>query len=135
LAASILERVRQKGVRIALDDFGTGYSSRSYLRRFSVDSLTIDQSFVGLHRHLGDGYIIFTAVIGIARISRCVQVAQGVETLAQLEFLQAQACDETQGYFNRPRAADRSGELLGTGFRMTPRPAARPLVGIGAACA
>jgi len=122
-AAAILRTLRDRGVRVAVDDFGTGYSSLSYLRRFPIDALKIDQSFVGQIAAGGDDASIVTAVIGMARSLRLRVVAEGVETLAQLEFLEAQKCDEAQGYyFSRPVPAPEFADLLRSGIRVKSPP-------------
>jgi diguanylate cyclase (GGDEF)-like protein/PAS domain S-box-containing protein len=122
-AASILRSVRERGVQVAVDDFGTGYSSLSYLGKFPVDALKIDQSFVGQITAAGDDASIVTAVISMARSLRLRVVAEGVETLEQLEFLEAHGCDEAQGYyFSRPVPAEQFARLLSSGIS---RPAAR----------
>ena len=101
---------------MAIDDFGTGYSSLSYLRRFSVDALKIDQSFVGQINAPGDDGCIVTAVISMARSLKLRVVAEGVETLEQLTFLQSHECDEAQGYyFSRPLPSEQFAKLLRTG--------------------
>jgi diguanylate cyclase (GGDEF)-like protein/PAS domain S-box-containing protein len=114
--ASILQVLRDRGVRVAIDDFGTGYSSLSYLRKFPVDILKIDQSFVRQISTAGEDTAIVTAVIGMARSLKLRVVAEGVETLEELEFLRACQCDEAQGfYFSRPVPPARFAELLRTG--------------------
>jgi diguanylate cyclase (GGDEF)-like protein/PAS domain S-box-containing protein len=122
--ASILQILRERGVKIAIDDFGTGYSSLSYLRKFPVDALKIDQSFVRQISSAGDDTTIVTAVIGMAHSLKLRVVAEGVETLEELEFLRAQHCDEAQGfYFSRPIPPEHFAELLRTGipeFRNVP---------------
>jgi diguanylate cyclase (GGDEF)-like protein/PAS domain S-box-containing protein len=122
--ASILQTLRERGVKIAIDDFGTGYSSLSYLRKFGVDALKIDQSFVRQISTVGDDTAIVTAVIGMARNLKLRVIAEGVETLQELEFLRAQQCDEAQGfYFSRPIPAEHFVELLKAGvpeFRNIP---------------
>jgi diguanylate cyclase (GGDEF)-like protein/PAS domain S-box-containing protein len=114
--ASILHTLRERGVKVAIDDFGTGYSSLSYLRKFPVDALKIDQSFI---RQIGagDDTTIVTAVIGMARSLKLRVVAEGVETLEELEFLRAHRCDEAQGhYFSRPLPPRQFARLLRTGI-------------------
>jgi diguanylate cyclase (GGDEF)-like protein len=115
--ASILQALREKGVTVAIDDFGTGYSSLSYLRKFPVDVLKIDQSFV---RQISSGSkdkVLVATVINMARSLRLRVVAEGVETLDELRFLQARQCDEAQGYyFSRPLPAQKFAELLATGL-------------------
>ncbi|MCF5170352.1 putative bifunctional diguanylate cyclase/phosphodiesterase, partial [Pseudomonas canadensis] len=94
----ILNRIKAMGVRLALDDFGTGYSSLSYLRRFPIDVLKIDQSFVhGLKVNSQDEQLI-SAIIGMGKSLDLNIVAEGVETVEQLKFLQTQLCEEGQGY-------------------------------------
>jgi diguanylate cyclase (GGDEF)-like protein/PAS domain S-box-containing protein len=116
-AASILQSLRERGVKVAIDDFGTGYSSLSYLRKFSVDALKIDQSFVGQINAPGDDGCIVTAVISMARSLKLRVVAEGVETLEQLTFLQRHECDEAQGYyFSRPVPPEQFADLLRTGI-------------------
>jgi diguanylate cyclase (GGDEF)-like protein/PAS domain S-box-containing protein len=116
--ASVLQALRAKGVQVAVDDFGTGYSSLSYLQKFSIDALKIDQSFV--RRITSDETTIVTAVIGMARSLKLRVVAEGVETLKELEFLQAHQCDEAQGYyFSRPVLPEQFAKLLETGISET----------------
>jgi EAL domain-containing protein (putative c-di-GMP-specific phosphodiesterase class I) len=115
--ASILKVLRERGVKIAIDDFGTGYSSLSYLRKFDVDALKIDQSFIRQIGAKGDDTAIVTAVIAMARNLRLRVVAEGVETLDELEFLRANQCDEVQGFYvSRPIPPEQFAELLRTGI-------------------
>jgi len=115
--ASILQTLREKGVQVAIDDFGTGYSSLSYLRKFPVDALKIDRSFVSQISDAGDDATIVTAVIGMARSLKLRVVAEGVETAEELAFLRAHQCDEAQGYyFSRPAPPDQFARLLRTGI-------------------
>ena len=94
----VLERLHELGVHISIDDFGTGYSSLNYLKRFSIDTLKIDQSFVrDLPDDPDDSAIVIT-IIAMARSLRLGLVAEGVETEAQLAFLKAHGCEEIQGY-------------------------------------
>ena len=119
-SASILQILRQKGVQVAVDDFGTGYSSLSYLRKFPVDTLKIDQSFIRQISTAGDDTTIVAAVIAMARSLKLRVVAEGVETLGELEFLEAHECDEAQGYyFSRPVPAQQFAKLLETGIART----------------
>jgi EAL domain-containing protein (putative c-di-GMP-specific phosphodiesterase class I) len=104
-------------VQLAVDDFGTGYSSLSYLRRFSIDTLKIDQSFVRQIAAGPDETTIVAAVIGMGRSLRLRVVAEGVETREELAFLQAQQCDEAQGYyFSRPVLPAEFAQLLESGI-------------------
>ena len=115
-ASSILQALRERGVQVAIDDFGTGYSSLSNLRKFPVDELKIDQSFVrGIITHTGDAAIV-TAVLAMARSLELRVVAEGVETPEELAFLQAHQCEEAQGYhFSRPLPAEQFARLLQRG--------------------
>ncbi len=115
--ASILTALRDRGVQVAVDDFGTGYSSLSYLRKFPIDALKIDHSFVGQITTVPDEIIIVKAVIGLGRSLKLRVVAEGVETQEQLAFLQAHHCDEAQGYyFSRPVHPAQFAKLLKTGI-------------------
>jgi EAL domain-containing protein (putative c-di-GMP-specific phosphodiesterase class I) len=116
--ASILRSLREGGVRLAIDDFGTGYSSLGYLRKFPLDALKIDQSFVRQIGTAAEDTAIVTAVISMARSLKLRVVAEGVETLEELEFLRAHQCDEAQGnYFSRPVPPEQFARLLRTGIR------------------
>ncbi|MDB5838643.1 MAG: bifunctional diguanylate cyclase/phosphodiesterase [Herminiimonas sp.] len=99
----LLNRLEALGVKIAIDDFGTGYSSLSYLRRFCVNELKIDGSFVRDVAHNDDARSIVAAMVNMAHSLNLRVVAEGVETLQQSEFLSSMKCDELQGYFfSRP---------------------------------
>jgi diguanylate cyclase (GGDEF)-like protein len=101
------------GVKIAIDDFGTGYSSLSYLRRFSVNELKIDRSFVRDVEHDDDARSIVTAVVNLAHSLNLRVVAEGVETRRQSEYLSSMKCDELQGYFfSRPLPANELDQRL-----------------------
>ncbi len=116
-AASVLKALRAKGVQIAVDDFGTGYSSLSYLRKFPIDALKIDQSFVRQITSAPDDTTIVTAVIGMGRSLDLRVVAEGVESLHELNFLRAHSCEEAQGYyFSRPVVPKQFAILLKTGI-------------------
>jgi diguanylate cyclase (GGDEF)-like protein len=118
--AFILQTLREAGVQVAIDDFGTGYSSLSYLRKFPVDALKIDQSFVRQISTAGDDTTIVTAVINMARSLGLRIIAEGVETLEELVFLQAHRCDEAQGYyFSRPVDPRQFAVLLENGIPKT----------------
>ena len=96
-STTILQALKDIGVRLAIDDFGTGYSSLSYLRRFPVDVLKIDQSFVrDISDNANDGVIV-SAVIGMAAGLKQKVIAEGIETQEQLAYLKIHQCDEGQG--------------------------------------
>jgi len=110
-----LGQLKAIGVRLAVDDFGTGYSSLSYLTRFPIDALKLDQSFVHDIITSTDDAIVVTAVVSMGNSLKHRVIAEGVETLQQLNFLQARGCEEGQGfYFSRPLAAHQFAKLLET---------------------
>ena len=115
LAASVLKEFTGMGIRIAIDDFGTGYSSLAYIKRFSVSSLKIDKSFIkDLERNPTDAAIA-TAIIAMAASLNLKVVAEGVETVAQLDFLRDKLCDEVQGFlFSKPVPAEKISHYLKT---------------------
>ncbi len=113
LVSEILNRIDEMGVRLSLDDFGTGYSSLSYLKRFPIDTLKIDRSFVRDICDDPDDRAIVTAIIAMARSLKLNIVAEGVETEAQLAFLKHQQCDAAQGfYYSEALCADELGSFL-----------------------
>ena len=102
-----LRELKSIGVRIAMDDFGTGYSSLNYLKRFPIDTLKLDQMFVRDVNDDPSSAAIVSAVIAMSHSLALEVVAEGVETEAQLSFLQKQRCDRIQGYlFSEPMSAD-----------------------------
>jgi EAL domain-containing protein (putative c-di-GMP-specific phosphodiesterase class I) len=110
---TILQDLREMGVKLAIDDFGTGYSSLGYLRQFQVNRLKIDRSFVRDVAVNPDDAAITTAIIRMAKALNLEVLAEGVENKAQLSFLLAQHCYEVQGYyFSRPVAVDQMVEIL-----------------------
>jgi EAL domain-containing protein (putative c-di-GMP-specific phosphodiesterase class I) len=105
-AVATLDALDRMGVRLSIDDFGTGYSSLSYLKRFPIDTLKVDRSFVRDIPGDADDMLITTGIIGLAHSLGIRVVAEGVETSAQLSFLHAQHCDAMQGYyFSKPLPA------------------------------
>jgi diguanylate cyclase (GGDEF)-like protein len=111
-----LRELKDVGVRLVLDDFGTGYASLGHLKRFTIDALKIDRSFVdGLGRDTEDSAIV-GAVLSMARALDVGVTAEGVETSDQLRRLREQGCDFAQGYlFSRPAPAGELAELLDVG--------------------
>ena len=95
----MLEELRAAGVRVAIDDFGTGFSSMSYILRFRVDRLKIDQSFVREMTTCNNNYAVTAAVMAMARSLQIPVVAEGVETAAHRDLLALEGCDEGQGYY------------------------------------
>jgi len=111
--SATLSRLKTMGVGLALDDFGTGYSSLAYLKRFSLDKLKIDRSFIRDLPEDAEDAAITTAIIDIARHLGLATVAEGVETEAQRSFLNTRGCSQMQGFLMaRPMAAAQLGELL-----------------------
>ena len=108
-----LEHLKAIGIRLAIDDFGTGYSSLGYLKRFPIDVLKVDRSFVaGLPANRGDAAIV-RAVVGLTRALGLKAVAEGVETSEQLAELRGLGCDQGQGYlFGRPTATEVADVML-----------------------
>ena len=110
---SVLRELRMMGLTLAIDDFGTGYSSFSYLRRFRVNKLKIDRSFIQDIATDPDDAAIATAIINMAKSLRLNVIAEGVENEAQLSFLRKHECDEIQGYyFCKPIMAAEVGKKL-----------------------
>ncbi len=101
-AVNTMSTLRALGISLAIDDFGTGYSSMSYLGRYPVDCLKIDKSFIDGLEMSNTGEDVVTAVITLAHAFGLISVAEGVETIYQLEALRKRGCDEIQGYIMSP---------------------------------
>ena len=115
-AIAKLTALKELGVRLALDDFGTGYSSLSYLRRFPVDMVKIDRSFVASMENGDQKGSLPRAIISMAQTMQLQVVAEGVETAGQLELLALSGCDFAQGYyFAEPQDSKALGTLLDSG--------------------
>ena len=97
-----LNKLSEQGVSIAIDDFGTGYSFLAYLHKLPIHTLKIDRSFVNDIKHQEDDACIVNAFISMAKGLRMNIIAEGVETAAQMEYLQALGCHEVQGYYFSP---------------------------------
>ena len=114
-AVRILHALKAIGVQLAVDDFGIGYSSFSYLQRFPLDALKIDRTFINEISAAGEGATILSAMIDIGLSLKHRVIAEGVETLEQLHFLQKKGCSEGQGYlFCHPIIAEKFAEFLQT---------------------
>ena len=112
-AVTVLNKLRSTGVRISIDDFGTGYSSLSYLKKFPINTVKIDRSFIRNIVSDPDDAAIAGAMVAMAHGLKLKVVAEGVETLEQLQFLKSLNCDEMQGYFvSRPVPAEEFAQLL-----------------------
>jgi diguanylate cyclase (GGDEF)-like protein len=120
-----IDLLKAQGVRLALDDFGTGYSSLSYLRRFPIDTLKIDKSFIDGVTTSTEGHAVVAAITQLGKTLHMEVVAEGLETAEQVEMLHALGCPLGQGYhFSRPLVAGDAVKLLLTGKK----PAASMLV-------
>ncbi len=102
-AIRLLDEIRSRGVRLAIDDFGTGYSSMSLMKKFPIDTIKIDRTFVRDLAESAEDRAIATAIISMGKALGLTVVAEGVETSEQDSFLRGHACDEIQGYlFSKP---------------------------------
>jgi diguanylate cyclase len=116
--ASVLRELKTMGVQLAVDDFGTGYSSLSYLRKFPIDALKIDRSFVNQITADSDDSTIVAAIINMGKSLKYLVVAEGIETQQQRTYLQSRHCEEGQGYlFSKPVSVAQFAELLQNGIR------------------
>jgi len=117
-AVKTLRALKSIGVQLAIDDFGTGFSSFTYLQRFPVDALKLDQSFVHEITENHTDATILSAMINIGNSLKQRVIAEGVETREQLKFLQRHECGQGQGYyFSRPVAAEQAGKLFQAGIQ------------------
>ena len=112
-AIELLDIIRARGVRLAIDDFGTGYSSMSLMKKFPVDTIKIDRSFVQDLPHDSEDRAIAQAIISMGKALGLTVIAEGVETMDQAIFLREHHCDEMQGYlFSRPVPPEDIPDLL-----------------------
>jgi diguanylate cyclase (GGDEF)-like protein/PAS domain S-box-containing protein len=110
---AVLAKIKNLGVRLAIDDFGTGYSSLGQLKHFPIDTLKVDRSFIRNIPQDAEDKAITEAIIAMGKTLSLTVVAEGVETIEQLNFLKDHSCDEMQGfYFSKPIAPDQFAELL-----------------------
>jgi EAL domain-containing protein (putative c-di-GMP-specific phosphodiesterase class I) len=117
-----LTALAERGISIAIDDFGTGYSSLSYLKRFSVDVIKIDRSFVWDAMRDPDAAAIVKAVVSLGRELSLSVIAEGVETAEQFEFLRSLQCARVQGFLiSRPLPYDGLCRFLAQGLPPVPR--------------
>jgi diguanylate cyclase (GGDEF)-like protein/PAS domain S-box-containing protein len=124
---SVLNRLKEMGIRISIDDFGTGYSSLSYLKRLPIDTVKIDQDFVRDVATDPNDTAIISAVISMARALNLRVIAEGVETEEQLAFLRREQCAEMQGFlYSKPLSAEEFGRTLRT-LRSAAPPRLRPI--------
>jgi EAL domain-containing protein (putative c-di-GMP-specific phosphodiesterase class I) len=108
-----LRDLKKLGIKLSVDDFGTGYSSLAYLKRFPIDKLKIDQSFIRDLVSDSDDEKIVKAIIGLAQAMNLKVIAEGVETREQFTFLRDHQCDEMQGYwFSKPLPVTKMMKLL-----------------------
>ena len=115
-AIHTMECFKRMGVKLSIDDFGTGYSSLQYLKRLPVDVLKIDRSFVQDMLGSADGAALVDTIISLAHGLRMHVIAEGVETIAQLDFLRGAGCDSVQGHvYSRPQTGERIEVLLRAG--------------------
>lgn len=115
-----LHELKEMGIKLSVDDFGTGYSSLSYLKRFPLDTLKIDRSFIKDITSDPDDEALTRAILAMSNSLKLRVIAEGVETEQQLDFLRVNGCDEFQGYlFSRPVRASEIAEMLQTNHRYT----------------
>jgi EAL domain-containing protein (putative c-di-GMP-specific phosphodiesterase class I) len=114
--SSLLQAMRDRGIRIAIDDFGTGYSCLDYLRRFPASRIKIAQTFVAEITHSAGSAAITRATISLGRELGLSVIAEGVETAEQVDLLTKWGCHEAQGYrYAKPMPSEKIPELLRQG--------------------
>ena len=112
-SVSLLEKISELGIKISIDDYGTGYSSLSYLKKLPVDELKIDRTFIRDIPENEDDVAIVRSVIALAKSMKIDVIAEGVETIEQLNFLRRENCSQIQGYLiSKPKDADEITQLL-----------------------
>lgn len=121
---TILEQIKSLGVKVAIDDFGTGYSSLSYLKRFAIDTIKIDRSFVSGIPHNADEVAITSATVVMAQNLKRRVIAEGIETEEQAAFLNQLGCEMGQGYYySRPLpSAEIAAMLSNSHYLCWPKP-------------
>ncbi|MDC0835881.1 EAL domain-containing protein [Geitlerinema sp. CS-897] len=122
VTCALLDRIRAKGIRLSIDDFGTGYSSLSYLSGLPVDALKIDRAFVNLSESDARNQVIAESIVALSNLLELNAIAEGIETLQQLEWLRGLGCELGQGYlFSPPVPVDRATEMLSYPLLSCPR--------------
>ena len=110
---SMLEEIRKLGIHLSIDDFGTGYSSLSYLHRFPINTLKVDRSFVGAMEEGSENGEIVRTIVSLAKTLNLDVIAEGIETVHQLEHLRFLGCEYGQGYlFSRPVPSEEAEKIL-----------------------
>ncbi len=110
---AVLAEIKKLGVRLAIDDFGTGYSSLGQIKHFPVDTLKVDRSFIHNIPKDAEDKAITEAIIAMGKTLSLTVIAEGVETLDQMNFLREHSCDEMQGfYFSKPIVPEKFADLL-----------------------
>ncbi|MGB4659834.1 MAG: bifunctional diguanylate cyclase/phosphodiesterase [Mobilitalea sp.] len=110
---SNLNRLKRKGIKIALDDFGTGYSSLNYLKKFPIDIVKLDRSFIGAIHEKGVDTLLIKNILSLAHDLNFIVVAEGIETQEQVKYLRKHECEEGQGYLlSRPLTEEKMNILL-----------------------
>ena len=110
---SVLAKIKSMGVRLAIDDFGTGYSSLAQIKHFPIDTLKVDRSFIRNIPKDAEDKAITEAIIAMGKTLSLTVVAEGVETVEQMNFLKEHSCDEMQGYyFSKPIVPEQFADLL-----------------------